>query len=75
MKVKATSAGFFGGMRRRVGDVFEVPDGTKGTWFTAVPAKGAAVEPVDKPKRAKAAPVALSELGKERTVGPLDNLV
>lgn len=71
MKVKATSPGFFGGMRRRVGDVFEVSEGTKGAWFMEVPAKGAPVDPVEKPKR-KAQPVALSELGKEKSVGPLD---
>lgn len=74
MKVKVTAPGFFGGMRRRVGEVLEVPDGTKGTWFAEVPAKGAPVDPVEKPKR-KAQPVALSELGKEKSVGPLDSLV
>lgn len=72
MKVKVTQVAFFGGMRRRVGEVLEVPDGTKGTWFAEVPAKGASVEPVEKPKRAKAPAVALSELGKEKSVGPLD---
>lgn len=72
MKVKVTQVAFFGGMRRRVGEVLEVPDGTKGTWFAEVPAKGAAADPAEKPKRGKAQPVALSELGKEKSVGPLD---
>lgn len=75
MKVKVTHTAFFGGMRRRVGEVLEVPDGTRGTWFTEVPAKGASVEPAEKPKRGKAPAVALSELGKEKVVGPLDTLV
>lgn len=33
MKVIATSMGFFGKARRRKGDVFDVPDGTKAKWF------------------------------------------
>ena len=72
MKVKVTQSAFFGGTRRRVGEVLEVPDGTKGTWFAEVPAKGAPADVADKPKRSKAQPVALSELGKEKSVGPLD---
>lgn len=74
MRVKATQFGFFGGSRRRPGDVFEVPDGTKGAWFTEV-SKGASVEPAEKKVSARAKPVALSQLGKEPTAGPLDNLV
>lgn len=38
-KVIATALGFHGGIRRRPGDVFEVPDKTEGKWF----------EPVDPP--------------------------
>lgn len=75
MKVKVTQPAFFGGMRRRVGEVLEVPDSTKGTWFAEVPAKGAPVEPAEKKVSARAKPVALSQLGKEPTAGPLDNLV
>lgn len=75
MRVKATQFGFFGGSRRRPGDVFEVPDGTKGAWFTEVPVKGASVEPAEKKVSARAKPVALSQIGKEQAVGPLDNLV
>lgn len=75
MKVKATQVGFFGGVRRRPGDEFEVPQGTKGSWFAEVPQKGASVEPAEKKVSAKAKPVALSQIGKEPAVGPLDNLV
>ena len=39
MKVKATKQGFFGGHLKNVGDEFDVPDGTKGSWL----------EPVEKP--------------------------
>ena len=57
MKVIATKDGFHG-CRRRPGDVFDVADGAKGSWF----------EPADKAKpkgRAKAddkSPQTLSEL-------------
>lgn len=61
MRVKATAMGFHGGFRRRVGDVFEVPDGSKAKWF--VPADDARSD--DKPKgRKKAAPETLSEITK-----------
>jgi hypothetical protein len=36
MQVRALQAGFFGGARRRVGDVFDVPEGAKATWFAPV---------------------------------------
>jgi hypothetical protein len=60
MKVKALKPGFFGGSLRDVGQEFDVPNGTKGTWFVAVedfkaPAKA----------KAKAAPSTLSEMAKE----------
>jgi hypothetical protein len=74
MKVKVTQPAFFGGVRRRVGEVLEVPAGTKGAWFVEVPS-GASTAPADKakkPKSADSAPVALSELGKTKSVGPLD---
>jgi hypothetical protein len=35
MRVVATSTGYFGSLRE-VGDEFEVPHGTKGSWFTSV---------------------------------------
>lgn len=34
MKVIALKEGFFAGSRVRVGQVIDVPQGTKGTWFT-----------------------------------------
>ncbi len=60
MQVKALENGFHDGRRVRMGQTFEVPDGTKAKWF----------EPVDAAKPGKKAaatapnPVALSELGK-----------
>lgn len=38
MKVIATKLGYFGKLRD-VGDEFEVPDGTKGSWFQPVEQK------------------------------------
>lgn len=35
MLVKANSIGYFGALRS-AGDEFEVPDGTKGSWFAPV---------------------------------------
>ena len=52
MLVKATAKGYLGSLRE-AGDEFEVPDGTKGSWFAPV-----AVEPEakpSKPAKAKAA--------------------
>jgi hypothetical protein len=37
MKVVALKSGFFGKLRQ-AGDVFEVPDGTRGSWFRPDPA-------------------------------------
>lgn len=45
MRVVAKSIGYFGSLRA-AGDEFEVPDGTKGSWF-------APVEPEVKAKSAK----------------------
>jgi len=50
MRVTATKEGFDGAVMRRPGEEFDMPDGSKGSWFEPVPA-----EPV-KPKKAKAAP-------------------
>lgn len=36
MKVKAIKLGFYGGSRRRPGEVFEVPETIKGSWFVPV---------------------------------------
>lgn len=49
MKVKALELGFFDGSRIRAGQVFEVPDGTKGSWFVPVDS----VKAIDAPKPAK----------------------
>ena len=50
MRVIATKVGFFDYLRQ-VGEEFEVPDGTKGSWFKPVPAD----EPEDKPTRGRKA--------------------
>lgn len=46
MKVIATAKGYLGSIREP-GDVFEVADGLKGSWFTPVPGEPKAAE---KPK-------------------------
>ena len=59
MKVIATKQGYFGKLRD-VGDEFEVPEGTKGSWFKPVPAD----EPEAKPAR-----------GRKASAEPADDLV
>ena len=51
MKVIATKQGYFGKLRD-VGDEFEVPEGTKGSWFKPVEV---ADEPEAKPARGRKA--------------------
>ena len=67
MKVKALKPGFFGGSLREEGQEFEVPSGTKASWFVAVedykaPAKA----------KAKAEPVTLSQMAKVAVESPTD---
>jgi len=57
-KVVAIKDGFFGGSRQRVGSVFDVPKGTKGTWFVAAPK---AAEPAPAPPAAKKATAARNQ--------------
>jgi hypothetical protein len=66
MLVRALQLGFWGNTRRRAGEVFEVPDGTKAKWF----APESETKAPERPKRT--APVALSQLGKELPKGPID---
>lgn len=70
MKVKALQPGFFGGARIREGQEFEVPEGTKGTWFLSVD------EDVKAPAKAKAPvktePKSLSEIAKAPAVASAD---
>ncbi len=62
MKVIALEMGFLNGSRIRKGEEFEVPDGTKGSWFAPVESPVAkAAKPA---KAAKAEPKALSQIGK-----------
>lgn len=60
MKVTALKAGFFGGVLREQGVTFEVPDGTKSTWFAATDTEQSKAAKPPKPKAEQ--PKALSEL-------------
>jgi len=74
MKVKAITEGFYAGARRRAGQVFDVPKGTKGKWFEPVVESQPA--PVDdktaKRKSDKSVPETLSELAKTATPQELE---
>lgn len=68
MKVLALEFGFFNGSRIRKGQEFEVPAGTKASWFTPVDSEAAKAAKETKAKEAKAPKKeqkALSEMGKE----------
>jgi len=52
MRVVATAQGYLGCFRE-VGDEFEVPDGAKGSWFTAVEAES---KPAGRVRRTRAEP-------------------
>lgn len=68
MKVLALEFGFFNGSRIRKGQEFEVPAGTKASWFTPVDSEAAkaAKEPKAKnTKDPKKEQKTLSEVGKE----------
>ena len=43
MQVRALSTGFYGGSRRREGEVFDAKDGDSAKWFEPVEAKPAKV--------------------------------
>ena len=69
MKVQAKADGFYGGVRRRAGAVFEVKDGVKSKWFDPVQDDSAAsAKAASKAKAKKDEPVALSELQKSQPV-------
>jgi hypothetical protein len=63
VKVKAITQGFYGGKRFRAGDVFEVSDKAKSSWFD--PVTDAKPAPAKATKAKKDEPVTLSELNKE----------
>ena len=60
MKVRAIKQGFYGGARRRVGDVFEAEDEAKASWVEPVEAAEAA-KPKPKAKATGGAPTTFSE--------------
>lgn len=53
MKVTATKPGYFGKLRQ-IGDEFDVPDGTKASWFAPAAADQKPAEPAKKQKPAAA---------------------
>lgn len=63
MKVRAIKQGFYGGARRRVGDVFEAEDGAKASWFEPVEA-AAAAKPKPKAKAKGGEPTTFSEIAR-----------
>ena len=74
MKVQAITDGFYGGVRRRAGSVFEVKDGVESKWFAPVskakseePAAKAAPAKASKPAKKKEDAVALSQLPADQT--------
>ena len=71
MKVRATKLGFHDGAMRHPGQVFEVPEGTKGKWFVSADTPLPPEE--DKPKSDE--PSTLAELGRRGRRGPLDKNV
>lgn len=67
MRVVATDTGFFDGVRRKAGTVFEVPEGVSAKWFEPVESAAKVVAPKSKaPKGAKAnEPQTFSEISKK----------
>lgn len=63
MKVRAMKQGFYGGARRRVGDVFEAEDGAKALWFEPAEAVEAA-KPKPKAKAKGGEPTTFSEIAR-----------
>ena len=63
MKVRAIKQGFYGGARRRVGDVFEAEDGAKASWFEPVEA-AEATKPKPKAKAKGGEPTTFSEIAR-----------
>ena len=47
MKVKATEVGYYGGVLRYTGDVFDVPDGESALWFEPFETSEAPQDPPD----------------------------
>lgn len=47
MKAKATATGYYGGVLRYAGDVFDVPDGESALWFEPFETSEASQDPPD----------------------------
>lgn len=68
MRVIASKVGFFGGNRIRVGQVFDVPEGTTGKWFQPyAEAPKSAESKKSEPKKGKdkSGPTTFSEIAKQ----------
>lgn len=68
MRVIATKLGFYAGNRIRVGQVFDVPEGTTGKWFQPFAGTEKPVEPKkSEPKKGKDknGPTTFSEIAKQ----------
>jgi hypothetical protein len=67
MRVRALSPGFYPDTLRSAGDEFEVPDGTKGSWFEPVDGEVGEVKPKPAAKSAKVKgePQTFSEIAKK----------
>ena len=63
MKVRAIKQGFYGGARRRGGDVFEAEDGVAASWFEPVEAAEGA-KPKPKAKAKGGEPTTFSEIAR-----------
>lgn len=75
MKVRATAKGFYGNRIREEDDVFDVPEGTKGSWLTpmselrgAAPAKQAAAMPTTIEEAMKLTNIELTQLLQEEEI-------
>lgn len=67
MRVRAIEQGFYSG-RRRVGAVFEVPDGTTANWFVPVVEQKAAPAPTPAKSKAKPAKPEVPDKGADDLV-------
>ena len=73
MKVRVAQTAFHEGARVRVGDVIDVADTFKASWF--VPLESIGPGTPARPARRREAPVALSQLAKEVPTNMVENLV
>lgn len=66
MKAKANATGYYGGVLRYPGDVFDVPDGESALWFEPFETSGASQDPPDTPPEEPLAEMPEEDNGKTR---------